>query len=645
MGSLIVLLLALAGADASQQWRVSGGDGPQETVRVDGLEAALAAAAAARAETIVAVAPSASGDAYAASGAAAAVDRFLTTRLEYALAREPFDGGGAVELRYEASAAELAAAWRRHQFGPGSCDAVVTTGQLASSATVGKYGHVGLDALRRGYTIQHPLTIDKWYMAQGSDGFCGDERGRFECLFLPWNRCPTRATVERLDGEAARRGDAKRPTATMLGPSNAYSGRFAVFGSAAASLCDKSTPLFARCPPHSSLCGDPPAPAPRCANVTRAFDLREAEPDERWDSERRLTLLHRALWDRPAWRLRNATAAEAGLLRPRRRSARRAAGRCAFVHIRHGDKLYDRWLRIHKTRSFAVDLPQYVSEALPLLGLLGSERPHEVLLMSTTAAWSPTRPPSPASRASTPPREPRRPAAGPGCQLSFSFGSQEASTAAATNAKLGRTCAQPATPEAVRKYGTGRRTCDPPSPPVPGPTLRSDAALHALLARGPVDEPAVAVEPVAAEPAIQASVEPFPKPAGVPPLVAIAGPPPAPDSRTRGVLDRLAALAPAPAPAPFKIKVPFKRPAPGAAPADDAEPAAAAAEAPTVADETAVAARSARPKKDPGLAASKALKVDNRRATQVYSEDDLWAPRKRRAVAASADEGSRPADI
>ena len=170
-------------------------------------------------------------------------------------------------------------------------------------------------------------------MAQGSDGFCGDERGRFECLFLPWNRCPTRATVERLDGEAARRGDAKRQTATMLGPSNAYSGRFAVFGSAAASLCDKSTPLFARCPPHSSLCGDPPAPAPRCANVTRAFDLREAEPDERWDSERRLTLLHRALWDRPAWRLRNATAAEERAFYDRAPSFREAAaaGRCASV--------------------------------------------------------------------------------------------------------------------------------------------------------------------------------------------------------------------------------------------------------------------------------------------------------------------------
>ncbi|KAH8075786.1 hypothetical protein JL720_10493 [Aureococcus anophagefferens] len=296
MGSLIVLLLALAGADASQQWRVSGGDGPQETVRVDGLEAALAAAAAARAETIVAVAPSASGDAYAASGAAAAVDRFLTTRLEYALAREPFDG--------------------------------------------------------------------------------------------------------------------------------AAPGRFAVFGSAAASLCDKSTPLFARCPPHSSLCGDPPAPRVRQRD---ALDLREAEPDERWDSERRLTLLHRALWDRPAWRLRNATAAEERAFYDRAVVPRRR--RCAFVHIRHGDKLYDRWLRIHKTRSFAVDLP-HVSEALPLRA--------------------------------------------PGLEAATS---QEASTAAATNAKLGRTCAQPATPEAVRKeYGTGRRTCDPPSPPVPGPTFWSDAA-------------------------------------------------------------------------------------------------------------------------------------------------------------------------
>ncbi|KAH8085077.1 hypothetical protein JL720_7797 [Aureococcus anophagefferens] len=369
-------------------------------------------------------------------------------------------------------------------------------------------------------------------MAQGSDGFCGDERGRFECLFLPWNRCPTRATVERLDGEAARRGDAKRRRRRCSGRRTRTAA--AVFGSAAASLCDKSTPLFARCPPHSSLCGDPP----------------------RQPRERRLTLLHRALWDRPAWRLRNATAAEERAFYDRAPSFRAAAaaGRCAFVHIRHGDKLYDRWLRIHKTRSFAVDLPQYVSEALPLLGLLGSERPHEVLLMSddgdmvadaAAVAGVARIHAAPASLGAvsshcrkSDQRSLLRPAPRPGlrcseklgansgdwkrgvgelarilaslrlaakcdavvhnyessfvhvlwrdacsrrgprgCQLSFSFGSQEASTAAATNAKLGRTCAQPATPEAVRKeYGTGRRTCDPPSPPVPGPTFWSDAA-------------------------------------------------------------------------------------------------------------------------------------------------------------------------
>ena len=280
------------------------------------------------------------------------------------------------------------------------------------------------------------------------------------------------------------------------------------------------------------------------------------EPGERWDSERRLTLLHRALWDRPAWRLRNATAAEERAFYGRAPSfaAAAAAGRCAFVHIRHGDKLYDRWLKIHKTRSFAVDLPQYVSEALPLLGLLGSAAPHEVLLMSddgdmvadaAAVAGVARVHAAPASLGAvsshcrkSDQRSLLRPAPRPGlrcseklgansgdwkrgvgelarilaslrlaakcdavvhnyessfvhvlwrdacsrrgprgCQLSFSFGSQEASTAAATNAKLGRTCAQPATPEAVRKeYGTGRRTCDPPSPPVPGPTFWSDAA-------------------------------------------------------------------------------------------------------------------------------------------------------------------------
>ena len=210
---------------------------------------------------------------------------------------------------------------------------------------------------------------------------------------------------------------------------------------------------------------------------------------------------------------------------------------------------HDRGGRLSRPRTRA-----YVSEALPLLGLLGSERPHEVLLMSddgdmvadaAAVAGVARIHAAPASLGAvsshcrkSDQRSLLRPAPRPGlrcseklgansgdwkrgvgelarilaslrlaakcdavvhnyessfvhviwrdacsrrgprgCQLSFSFGSQEASTAAATNAKLGRTCAQPATPEAVRKeYGTGRRTCDPPSPPVPGPTFWSDAA-------------------------------------------------------------------------------------------------------------------------------------------------------------------------
>ena len=209
-------------------------------------------------------------------------------------------------------------------------------------------------------------------MAQRSEAFCGAARSRFECFFLPWNHCDTRVTLRALAKAPASRAVAER----MLGPANTYSGRGAVFvedGAADALLCDKNTPRYRRCPPHATR-----------TPLSNPFDIPAASPDERWDSERRLTLLHRALWLRQAYRLRNLTArAEAAFYRAAPEFAAAAAtGRCAFVHIRHGDKMYDRWLRTHKTRSFAVDLPQYVSEALPLLRLVGARAPYQVLLMT-----------------------------------------------------------------------------------------------------------------------------------------------------------------------------------------------------------------------------------------------------------------------
>ena len=424
----VVLASVPVGASRhAELWRVDVDSSFFRDASTADLEGALVAAAsmASNVSEIVVFAPERAvhvAEYYASSGAVEAVDRFLTPRLEWSVAREPFfDGSAEIALTFEAWAVELAEEWRAHQFGPKTCEAVVTVGQLSSlGATIGKVGHLGMDALRRGFALQTPMTTDTWYMAQGSDTWCGAARGTFECFFLPWNACPTRAALETMARSAAApetRAVAKR----MLGPTNNYSGRGAVFAGTDAVLCDKSTPHYRRCPPHTNRCaraGDggggggevraaaspppPTSPSTRACAIVNPFDLaavpiegpimetagegrRPAHPvAEKWDSDRRLSLLHRALWLRPSWRLRNASQVEEAAFYASAPGFLEAAtaGKCAFVHIRHGDKMYDRWLKLHKTRAFAVDLPDYVSEAIPLLELVGSEPPHQIVLMS-----------------------------------------------------------------------------------------------------------------------------------------------------------------------------------------------------------------------------------------------------------------------
>ena len=93
-----IAALGAAASDATL-WTVSA-RGFETTCKGPELDAALARAASTKA-TLTATAPAhiTNGDDwYAASGAAEAVDRFLTTRLEFVIAREPFDGGHVVEL-------------------------------------------------------------------------------------------------------------------------------------------------------------------------------------------------------------------------------------------------------------------------------------------------------------------------------------------------------------------------------------------------------------------------------------------------------------------------------------------------------------------------------------------------------------------
>ena len=61
-------------------------------------------------------------------------------------------------------------------------------------------------------------------------------------------------------------------------------------------LCDRKEPSHAKCPPHTNAHG---------SSSKLVFP---GGAGEHWDSDRRLALLHKALWHRPAYRLRRAIA-------------------------------------------------------------------------------------------------------------------------------------------------------------------------------------------------------------------------------------------------------------------------------------------------------------------------------------------------
>ena len=560
-----VAALGAAASDATL-WTVST-RGFETTCKAPELDAALARAASVKA-TLTATAPAhitTGADWYAASGAAEAVDRFLTTRLEYVIAREPFDGGTVVELRYDQREVQLAELWRRHQFERAdACKKVVTLGQLATlGATLNKYDHVGMDTLRRGFSVQHPLSTKGWYMADHDANFCGAARGRWECFFLPWNNCGTHGKVE-----AALQGPTSAAAAKLLGSSSAFSGRALVEENdekAEVFLCDRKEPSHAKCPPHTNAQG---------SSSKLVFP---GSNGEHWDSDRRLALLHKALWHRPAFRLRRAIAAEK---RPFADDTSfveaQSTGKCAFVYMRHGDKLYDRWVRTHKTRSFVVDFHRYAAEAVALLeGLFHTGGPYQLLALSDDGdVREDARNLGPSVKARVAPatgivsahcrregmdnllkparrnvscssksgerlsghfrRGPRELAriyaslelsapcdavvhnyessfvrvlyrdacarrAGK-CPYTFSFGNARSPMDEKADERLGRTCTQPPTPDAVRKeFSFAARSCVPPAPVLPGISYWGDAAaaFFGRMEREASSEPVAATDKVA----------------------------------------------------------------------------------------------------------------------------------------------------
>ena len=138
---------------------------------------------------------------------AAAVDRFLAPRPDWAVMSEPWTGGRlALARRVDAPLAPLmdtfAAEWRARQWSPATC---VNAGLIANSApsVLGPVAHAWadelLDAWKRGLALV-PRSLKGWGygMADGSAGaLCGGTSGdapfdpgnRWSCVFLPMTAC------------------------------------------------------------------------------------------------------------------------------------------------------------------------------------------------------------------------------------------------------------------------------------------------------------------------------------------------------------------------------------------------------------------------------------------------------------------------
>ena len=86
------------------------------------------------------------------------------------------------------------------------------------------------------------------------------------------------------------------------------------------------------------------------------------------------------------------------------------------------------------------------------------------------------------------------------CPYTFSFGNARSPMDEKADERLGRTCTQPPTPEAVRKeFSFAARSCVPPAPTLPGISYWGDAAaaFFGRMEREASSEPVAATDKVA----------------------------------------------------------------------------------------------------------------------------------------------------
>jgi len=320
---------------------------------------------------------------------AGAVDKFLAAHLAWEATLEAWSGKepelAALNERHgkpnqavvavlakDPSLAGLAAQWHHFQWGPGACDVIQTVGQPQSlGATMNNFNEEMRHIISHGVTANPPLDIRHWGWAKRDKEFCGELSGRWECFFLPWNRCDAHKLTEEIAAKAKQRlaGSLdnitkQRDEETLLVSQLLLTDERGWLGKAV--IRPGGGGVLQRCGRF------------KCDSINSARQGGQLNASA--FQEDTASALHYATWNRLSWRTRRAAAA----LKAQFLEANPGWGSkpCAFVQIRHGDKLWDNWLNLHKTASFLVDLNGYLSEAEAILRKLAPGQPSEIFLMT-----------------------------------------------------------------------------------------------------------------------------------------------------------------------------------------------------------------------------------------------------------------------
>lgn len=284
---------------------------------------------------------------------AAAVDAFLTRRVDWSVESEPWSGGR-LRLRRAPPGGgggvlrDLAVLWNETQWGSGGCRGVAQS--LGGHNPWGPIVQFWAKNAWQAWSLWMPFvppSLSRWYLAAPfGSAFCDGAQTHWGCHFLELSACDGLVANETAESQFVRVFSDGRELVCKHGGAKCDKESLVAVGVATANpaLDHKLADVFAR--------------------------ARGVFPGVTPDRVV-LALLQRSIAHRPSWRVRQLMASSGATARRRRVFSGHAQdddASCAFLQIRHGSKTSPQWLHRHKTASFFVDLPDYLAEAFALLG-------------------------------------------------------------------------------------------------------------------------------------------------------------------------------------------------------------------------------------------------------------------------------------